>query len=204
MNKQILYYFILLFMFFSCTQKKSQYILGEKFAAYEVIRGTNIKHGSYVQFGFENKDTVGVANFLFNMEHGEDRSYSEGILSSKANYKWGKLDGLLTDYYDKTSKVKYVIEYKKDKIWNIISYLDINGNSLDNPNFKNGNGYVYVYDSLGVIIEEGEIKNGYKQGYWKRISNTGYVDSTFYNKGFVEYDDWEGLEALKNHRFVLL
>ncbi|MDT8413244.1 MAG: hypothetical protein RQ875_12325 [Vicingaceae bacterium] len=81
-------------------------------------------------------------------------------------YKNGKIDGEYSSYY-RNKNIKFRVEYKNDVLWNVYEYNDEEGNELDFGSFKDGNGHIIKYDSDGVIEEEGEVKNGLREGVWK-------------------------------------
>lgn len=177
---------ILLISNMSCTEKKEYYFFDKKDYISEVFIGTNIKHGEFISFDL-NGDTVEKCNYRFNKLNGKYKLYYEGgnSIHQLINYNKGNIDGLFYQYY-KNGEICYILEYRKNRIWNINAYFDINGKELVNRDFVEGQGFVNKYDSLGNIIEQGIIRNGYKDGYWRYISNTGHVDSVFYNEGIIK------------------
>lgn len=110
--------------------------------------------------------------------------FKDGYTFRKISYKRGKIDGRYTEYYSKDS-VKFTVEYKDNKLWNVIEYNDINGNILNFGNFKDGNGEIITYSPEGKIRKKGKFLNGLKIGNWDFYSNKGYGFSKEYTDGKV-------------------
>lgn len=66
----------------------------------------------------------------------------------------------LSSFYHNNGQLKNTIEFKNDKLWNIVAYYDQNGNILDPGNFCDGNGFVNVYSVTGKLIKVKRYKNG--------------------------------------------
>jgi antitoxin component YwqK of YwqJK toxin-antitoxin module len=183
MKKNIFIAFLFLLLFISCTNKRTVYIGEYKDYEEVVLIGTSIKHGIFIRYDF-NGDTVEKCNYSMNKLDGEYIEFYEGGKQRHAiaNYNNGKFDGEYKEFYKK-GNLKFCIDYKKNKIWNIKSYFDINSKILLNNEFLNGNGIVYKYDDVGNVIEVGEIKNGLKEGKWVTYTNTGHADTILYDNG---------------------
>lgn len=180
-----LFLFILIFVFNSCTYTKKKFISENKISySQDVIIFTNIKHGEYRNYDLEG-NLVEIANYSFNRLHGKYiQYYSNGNVHLKYNYKKNKVCGIMSVYYP-NGNLLGVLEYYKNKLIFIHEYYDINGKKYD-VDFENGNGKVQIYKN-NSLIEEGNYNNGLKEGFWKYYSNTGHVDSVFFEKGKSKY-----------------
>lgn len=85
--------------------------------------------------------------------------YPNGKPLSVLTYYKHKLNGN-SYFYHNDGSLKNCIEYKNDRLWNILAYYDLNGNILDQGNFCDGDGIVNVYATNGKIIKIKWYKSG--------------------------------------------
>ncbi|MDG5493028.1 toxin-antitoxin system YwqK family antitoxin [Psychroserpens sp. SPM9] len=85
--------------------------------------------------------------------------YPNHQLGRIVNYSNGLMDGKETVYY-KNGVLFKVVLWENNKLMNIISYNDNNGNELDYGDFKDGNGTLIYYDSEGKLDGKIEVVNG--------------------------------------------
>jgi len=95
------------------------------------------------------------------------RFYPTGKKMQLANYHNNHLTGLFYDYYP-NGKIFSVREYsgstnETSDDYRIISCLDTTGNLLVNE----GNGHYFGYFGGDGIMEEGDVKGGFRVGDWK-------------------------------------
>ncbi len=65
-----------------------------------------------------------------------------------------------SSFYHNNGQLKNTIEFKNDKLWNVVAYYDQNGNILNPGNFCDGTGEVNVYSVTGKLIKIKTYKNG--------------------------------------------
>ena len=112
---------------------------------------------------------------------GSRQSFNKkGILTSKVNYKNGALSGECTYYYN-NGKLENIFQYDdnnpKQRRW--ITGID----SLGNQFIKDGNGIFKKSDEKGQG-EEGNYKDGYKDGTWKGTANKATYEEIYENGKF--------------------
>lgn len=162
----------------------------------------------------EEKTVATVSKFEPNLVYeGMMQSYNkQGILTSKVNFKKGALSGECIYYYD-DGKLKNVYQYnegdgkatfftREQKRW--ITGVD----SLGNQFIKDGNGLFKKTDKRGVA-EEGNYRDGYKDGTWKGTTNKASYEEIYDNGIFksgtttlrdgkqITYDKMETLPEFK-------
>ena len=106
--------------------------------------------------------------------------FSDGrTLFSEENYKDGKLDGVLKNYYI-NGKVTEISEYKEGKRHGSSKIYTEEGILIEDVNYVNGNleGEGTYYDLKGVIKEKGMYKDGKRVGKWEF-----YIDGELSTKG---------------------
>src|SRR5690554_2130209 len=89
-------------------------------------------------------------------------------------------------FYHSNGSLKSIVVYRNGKIWEVEAYKDSSGNDLDYGKINKGDGYLKEYsDDSSILREEGEIIEGYKEGYWIQYCGNGVsiCDSTLYTKG---------------------
>jgi hypothetical protein len=134
----------------------------------------------------KEKTIATVSKFDPNLVYeGMMQSYNiQGILTSKVNFKKGALSGECIYYYD-NGKLKNVYQYyewdgkttfftKEQKRW--ITGID----SLGNQFIKDGNGLFKKTDKKGEV-EEGNYRDGYKDGTWKGTTNKASYEEIYDN-----------------------
>ncbi len=162
----------------------------------------------------KEKTIATVSKFEPNLVYeGMMQSYNkQGILTSKVNFKKGALSGKCIYYYD-NGKLKNVYQYneldgenkiftKEQKRW--ITGID----SLGNQFIKDGNGLFKKIDKNGEI-EEGNYRDGYKDGIWKGTTSKASYEEIYDNGIFkagtttlpdgkqITYDKMETLPEFK-------
>lgn len=94
--------------------------------------------------------------------------FADGKKLSEEEYKNGKLDGLLVNYYPNTKKTNET--YYKNGVKDGLSktYTD-DGVLIEEVNYANGklDGPAKYYDLKGVIKEKGDYQNGKRMGKWE-------------------------------------
>lgn len=85
--------------------------------------------------------------------------YENGIIKTKGNNKNGVPNGKWERYYD-NGQLSQSFSRNNNKIINIFSCFDKNGNKLDKGTLKDGNGTIIMYDENGNITKTHELKNG--------------------------------------------
>lgn len=85
--------------------------------------------------------------------------YPNGHPMAVLQYNKQKLEGLSTFYYNSGS-LKYTLDYRNNRIWNILDYLDQQGNTLAKGDFANGNGSMSIYAANGVLVKKKLYRNG--------------------------------------------
>lgn len=137
--------------------------------------------------------------------------YTNGVLDGKCiyfcdgsdttvdsmHYVNGLINGFRTIRYCSTKSIKSVVEYKSGLIMNIIELNDINGNPLFPGNHRNGNGEFMKYDTNGDVSALIRVRNGKLNGYSVIFTNTGFVDSTYFESGIsklrnISFNTYEG------------
>lgn len=109
------------------------------------------------------------------------RFNKKGILTEELNYKNGKLSGKAIYYYD-NGKVKRELDYNENvKVTgvsdHVFSRLINEYDSLGNQNIKDGNGS-YICSGK-ELTEQGNYKNGYKDGVWKGLVNGNAFEENY-------------------------
>jgi antitoxin component YwqK of YwqJK toxin-antitoxin module len=162
----------------------------------------------------KEKTVATVSKFEPNLVYeGIKESFSkQGFLTSKVNFKNGNLIGECTYYYD-NGKLENIFQYnerdekpknseKPIRKW--ITGVD----SLGNQFIKDGNGLYKKTDKRGVA-EEGNYRNGYKDGAWKGTTNKASYEEIYDNGIFksgtttlrdgkqITYDKMEKLPEFK-------
>lgn len=88
--------------------------------------------------------------------------------------------------YTKEGVERVIAEYKNNRLHNIYTYKSTQGDDLKFGDFKNGNGFLKVYDEFGSLRETGQMINGVPDGYWKMYSKDALIiDSIYYQKGYL-------------------
>jgi uncharacterized protein len=102
-----------------------------------------------------------------NQLEGAFSTYKEnGQIYEKGTYKKGLLDGEYYIYYKQDSTLKCHLEFKNNKLWNVLEYYSETSKPLYYGNFKDGNGDIIVYFPDSRIYQKGNYKNGLKEGKW--------------------------------------
>lgn len=161
--KKVIFFAIVLALLSTCRQTVREYYLENGAIAdkYEVIPFTKIRDGYYQTYN------------------------PDGTLVFDGNYKRDKLHKKCTSYYD-NGQLEYTVIYDEGRLVTVLNYFDINGNKLDFGKVVNGNGYIKKYNKTGKLREEGEIKNGLREGKWKTYSNAGFFEYVQYKNGIRE------------------
>lgn len=85
--------------------------------------------------------------------------YPNGNALAILQYNKQKLEGVSTFYYNSGS-LKYTLDYRNNRIWNILDYYDQAGNTLNKGDFADGNGVMHVYAANGVLLKKKIYRNG--------------------------------------------
>jgi len=125
--------------------------------------GDSLYRSTYYRFNDKGKNKFEVIHHLKNATpHGESK------------------------FYHSNGNLKSIIIFRKGEIWEVKAYKDSSGNDLDYGEINKGNGYIieYAVDS-SIPREEGEVIQGYKEGYWIQYCGNGLdiCDSVLYTHG---------------------
>lgn len=85
--------------------------------------------------------------------------YENGVLKTAGNNKDGIPNGKWRKYY-KNGQLSQEMFRENNKIMEIYSCYDKNGNELDKGTIQNGNGTVKMYNENGILEKTIEFKNG--------------------------------------------
>lgn len=106
--------------------------------------------------------------------------YKNGQLKTDYNYVLGKWEGVYTAYY-KNGNIRIICEFSNDKLKNVFTRKDINGQDLDVGTIKDGTGTELEYDQdrngKGILFR----KNTYK--------DYEIIKSEMYLKGMSSYPE---------------
>lgn len=86
----------------------------------------------------------------------------------------------------KNGKIRRHYVYEDDRLMDVISIYDSNGNNLYYSNIKRGTGHLKEYDINGNSSQWGNYIEGKKEGYWYIRSNTGHTDSVLYINNIMQ------------------
>lgn len=128
-------------------------------------------------------------SFVLDRQDGEWESYFEdGKLASKGVYEMGLFKGLWTRWYDNGNKSEE-IEY----VPSLVNPETVRGKVLNSWEYDgkqrvvNGKGEVKLYDVEGNVRETGLMKDGFRDGVWKKFYEDGkkqeegeYRDGIYY------------------------
>ena len=134
-----------------------------------------------------NGNLFKITEYKSNVPNGKSVMYcldGKTVLESSL-YLEGQLNGVMEGFYC-NGNPKFKIIYDKNKILKVYDLFTSNGIELFPGNHKDGNGVILKYDETGNLVSRMNIKNGLKDGYSYDISNTGFVDSSFYIQGVNE------------------
>jgi len=196
MIKKVTIFIFFLFMN-SCGKEQEERIVYSKYfqdvieSKCHYLKGTNIKQGKCVEFNRQG-DTIGVFQYVNNKLNGRQIYFHKNNGVRKiVNYRNDLVEGVAKNFFI-NGLINYEVEFKKGLLWDINFIKDINGNILDQGDFKEGNGLVNVYYKNGNLKNQGLFKNGRAVGKWLYITDTGAKDTVVYNKGVDKY----GIEVI--------
>jgi hypothetical protein len=174
------------------------------------------KEGVYKEY-YRNGQLFATGTYVKGEKVGKWTSYHfDGTVSEISNYSAGQLDGESIEYH-RNGKVFKVAKYAKNlsigktmlydndgKLFaeydegkgriNSVVYYDKKGNVIFDASAKKSGFTVYKCNELGIVIEEGQVKNDFRVGTWKFYTNDGALEST------TEYDE-KGNKAGKTNNF---
>ena len=100
------------------------------------------------------------------MQNGTWREYYEnGDLKASGNYFNDLEDGKWVNFY-RNNKLQQEEEWNKGKLVELGDFLAQDGSKLDKGTFKNGSGTKKSYSENGILVAEGEFKEGLPNGVW--------------------------------------
>ena len=126
------------------------------------------KKGNYLQskktgewkFYNDNGQLHQIGKYIDGKPNGDWKTYyKNGVLMNKGNYSNGKKTGEW-QYYHENDKIHQIKLWKGNKLMEIISCFDGQGNPLDKGTIKNGNGTVKEYDVDGKLTKVKEYLDG--------------------------------------------
>jgi antitoxin component YwqK of YwqJK toxin-antitoxin module len=114
-------------------------------------------------------------------------------------YKSYRQEGWFTiRYYNGNLKCKILVE--NGKLLKIKDYYGIKNDIIDIGSFRDGNGYLKIYNRNGVLKEEGNVKDGLKDGMWiVQTESIIFRDTIYFYKGrsqYGTYTNWK--DVFKN------
>ena len=173
---------ISIILLLGCGEKETTkyYSNGSIMEKYKVKNNSDIINGEYKMYSPEGNIIVSK-QYIDGIEDGSYTYYydTNKVILEIGNFKQGKLNGIIQHFYYNGS-IRYKLEYKDGKIWNILILKSIDGLNLNSGNFKNGNGLLFKYDEEGHLVKKYNITNGFKNGWQYSYSNTGFIDSFLY------------------------
>ena len=130
-----------------------------------------------------------------NQKHGEYLSYINGVLSTKANYKNGKLHGERLIYHT-NGQVEIEESYEDDVLVGLYKSYSINGTLVQEANYKKGvmQGMLKTYYNDGHLKEEVTMVDNQENGPFKEYHPNGKIK---WEGEFLNGDNEYGL--LKNY-----
>lgn len=120
------------------------------------------------------------------------RYYENGTLKETKFKKGSKRDSVYLFYYEDGSLWEHLI-YKNGSPYNVIASNTANGEPIDCCTLKNGTGIMRFYDKEGRITDEDSYKNSVKDGYSKQFEKGILLEEGNYKEG-----KWDGL-WIKNY-----
>ena len=104
-------------------------------------------------------------------------------------YNNGRLDGTSFEYY-LSGATKTVKVYVDNRISSMRSY-DKSGNIIHDSVFTDGSGHWKLFWETERPLEEGNLKNGVRDGEWRRYQSNGTVDNIrLYSDGSLIGESW--------------
>jgi len=115
--------------------------------------------------------------------HGSYQEFGENdVLTIKCDFIRDSLNGTYLEYHF-NGQLRYRLNYEMNRLMQIESAFDEEGQPLIMGDLINGNGLVSVYYRDGKLRSYGVYSNGLKHGYWKIVSNAGVADSVEFIDG---------------------
>lgn len=117
-----------------------------------------------------------------------------GVNSVKVNENRnasGKLDGIQKYFYP-NGNIFAEYDFVSDKLWNVITLKDLDGNLLTHGNLKDGNGTLIIYDDNSRILKKQNYVTGMMNGMTYLYSNGELYDSIRYVNNIVVSPPIEG------------
>ena len=148
---------------------------------YRLINGKNIKSGLQQEFdlgGYKTSDKfcsaeTGKCNIVNTYSY-----YPNGNIIAIVRTVKNKKEGNSL-FYHNNGQLKNNIEFKNNRLWNVLAYYDQHGNILDPGSFCDGNGRLNVYSVTGKLIKIKTYKNGKEKmfggGVGSRQSQSQFV-----------------------------
>lgn len=103
--------------------------------------------------------------------NGKRTLISKGPIDSKNKVVHGEFE-----MYYPNGDLWAIVQYNRDRIWNVKKVISPTGELLESGTLKNGNGIIIGYYVNGNIKYKGEMKDGYKVGNYTFFdSNTGEI-----------------------------
>lgn len=177
-------------------EKITYYPFGEKVVKEKYIINiwTRKIEGVVYTYSFEGK-LLSTAEYKNGKANGVSKTFCEdGVhFLETSNYKDDILNGITEAFYC-NGNPRFTVLYDNNRIMKVYNLFSEDGEKLFPGDHSNGNGIILKYDAEGNLISEISIKNGLRNGMCLTISNTGFVDSTFYKDGYAE--------KYSNHRYL--
>lgn len=83
----------------------------------------------------------------------------KSVIATENRSQSGKLDGIQKYSYT-NGNLFAEYDFVSDKLWNVITLKDIDGNLLPHGNFKDGNGTLIIYNDSAQIVKKANYMTG--------------------------------------------
>ncbi len=126
----------------------------------------DVVHGTFTEY-FPDGKVHKITTYLGDTLNGVSKEYYEsGILKVEKYMKGDLKDSIYTSYYGNAALHEKLM-YKKGSLYNVISYLGVDGKKFDYGTLKDGTGTIRFFDANGKLISEEILKNSFLDGYAK-------------------------------------
>lgn len=160
MAKHTLFLAAMLLLLTACSKKEETvpvehyYPGGQLFERYQVLKGTNVKHGPHEEW-FEGGNIKRQFNWKYDKRDGKYMEWSSytGGKKIEAYYKDGMLDGPYTEWFSDRGSRTEVKEYRQDKLYKVtITWFHDNTRKATEAVYDHEDGQITktIWDRTGV------------------------------------------------------